>query len=212
MRPATGWAPTTAAAAPLARAPAIATRSVPALRTQTRVPGPSRPASGYGMSTSPSGQPAASRPRRGGPSSPSMVSSSGGPGRPNVPTRRRSAPDPAGTSSLRWHARSPPCTVATNATGGERLARTTCRLSGAITSVTAQISSTAPTAADSAARRTGLAAPPQAEDREQEGGEEDLDADDHQGRREDRQALLRQLAEPAVHPLDDDHDADDHAG
>src|SRR6188472_351154 len=54
-----------------------------------------------------------------------------------------------------------------------------------------------------------LSAAAQTEDGQEERGEEDLQADDDQGRREHGQALLRQLPEAALDPGDDDA-ADDH--
>ena len=51
-----------------------------------------------------------------------------------------------------------------------------------------------------------LAAPAQAEDREEERGEEDLDADDRQCRADHRKPLFGQASEAAVHP-GRDHDA-----
>src|SRR5580765_4572679 len=53
---------------------------------------------------------------------------------------------------------------------------------------------------------------PQAENREQERGEEDLHADDHERRREDRHAFLCQAAESSGYPLADDDGAERDAG
>src|SRR5690242_10540718 len=55
-----------------------------------------------------------------------------------------------------------------------------------------------------ARRRIELLGAAQAEDAQQEGREEDLDADDDQRRRQHGQALLGQLAEAAVDPGDAD--------
>src|SRR5579885_3283592 len=53
---------------------------------------------------------------------------------------------------------------------------------------------------------------PQSQDGEQERREEDLQADDDQGRRENRGALLGEAAETALQPLDDDRRLEAEAG
>src|SRR3954468_14724922 len=55
---------------------------------------------------------------------------------------------------------------------------------------------------------TRLAPAPETQDGEEERREEDLDADDQEGRRQDGEALLGEVPEAALGPLDQDH-ADD---
>ena len=100
-----------------AHSPATATGAGPRLATHTPRVARAAPCTRVtGITTSPSRQPRGELPASGGPSPVSRTSSSG-PGRPRVPTRRRTAPASAGTRSPGWHARRPAGTSATNASG-----------------------------------------------------------------------------------------------
>src|SRR3954469_1518431 len=61
------------------------------------------------------------------------------------------------------------------------------------------------------ATRKSTSAAAQAQDAQEEGREDDLQADRHAGRREDRQALLRQRAEAVADPDAEDGGAGDDA-
>src|SRR6266540_1243862 len=85
-------------------------------------------------------------------------------------------------------------------------ARTRAREAGTASSRVSSIGSTRPAGGRSALRA------PQAQDREQERGEEDLDPDDLERGRQNRDPLLREASEPVGDPLCEDYSAEHDSG